>query len=63
MGKSQSIVKTIQKNNNQFVEVSISTKRSQYCVLIKQYNNYPIKLNTCKKKLANIHERSLGKIF
>ena len=43
------IVKTIQKNNNQFVEVSIFTKRSQYCALsIKQYNNYPIKLNTCK---------------
>ena len=46
---SQILVKTIQQNNSQFVEVSIFTKRSQYCVLsIKQYNNYSIKLNTCQ---------------
>ena len=53
MGKSQRIVKTIQKNNNQFVEVS-NPRKDHNIVLnqIKQYINYPIKL-IFVKKLAN----------
>ena len=51
MGKSQRIVKTIQKNNNQFVEVSNPRKDHNIVFYqIKQYNNYPIKLNLVKNQ-------------